>query len=522
MLDKDTEREDIARCWGDILRTDHSFRCTGGCTRGTGPREGHSPLFPTVVLRHAIPSSGEVAECTWVVDHLGTNSAISLGVSTLGESEPIPLCEDWAGQGKRDRVWFVILRHDGGSFLSGMHVLRSSSSLAVHDGTTVRLRWRPQVMEVLLDDKCVGAIQTPLQHGKHAGNGLRFAVQFWSNYDQITLSKPWLGVQASESRHAASDSDKTPSAARVSNDSTSSTLMPSEATSAARTQPAFESFSWKCCFECKCVKSAAWNRWNPSMEAFNTPLPPEGCCPWRADSGANELRFTCQDCAATAILLREGAALAQKRMSIRKAAISEWPRGGGSPGEGGGEGRGTTPADMPCLPSFVKASDLTPAILLLPQQLPPPSRGNTCSNPPPPFIQPRPSSVHANMARWQGTRAASTKATSPRPNPRIPHPPNLGQAGHSHRTSARSEHPAARGMRWRGGGSGGVLRALRARGGGVRWSGEGGHGLDADARGGGGGFTIGGHGEGVRGRERPKSVEYLGVRYEVPTEVSWV
>lgn len=319
MLDKEAEREDLTRSWGDILRNDHSFRCSGGCTRGTGPREGRSPLFPTLVLRHAIPCSGEVSECTWVIDHLGTNSAISLGVSTLGHLEPIPLCEDWAGQGKKDRIWFVILRHDGGSFLNGMHVLRSSSSLAVHDGTTVRLRWRPQVMEVLLDDRFVGAIQTPLKHGRP--DGLHFAVQFWSNHDQITLSKTWHGVQASESKHAAGDSDETPWAAF----DEGTKFEPSEATAAARNQffqPAFEGFLWKCCFECKCVKRAAWNRWNPATNAFNTPLPPEVFCPSNCDTGANELRFTCQ---VTVRLFYCGRVISEVALVLRFARLFACP-----------------------------------------------------------------------------------------------------------------------------------------------------------------------------------------------------
>ena len=172
--------------------------------RGLGPREGQSPLFPTVVLRQPIDTvGGGEYQCSWVIEQLVANSAISLGVGWLGEDEPIPLCEDWAGPRKVGKVWYVILREGGGAFLNGGRVLRSSTSLSVRTGSTVLLRWRPQELSVVIDDKAVGAIPTPLKllqggadrqgraYAPHHAEArrLRFVAQFWSNNDQISLKQ---------------------------------------------------------------------------------------------------------------------------------------------------------------------------------------------------------------------------------------------------------------------------------------------------------------------------------------------
>ena len=166
------------------------------------------------MLRQPIDTvGGGEYQCSWVIEQLGANSAISLGVGWLGEDEPIPLCEDWAGPRKVGKVWYVILREGGGAFLNGGRVLRSSTSLAVRTGSTVLLRWRPQELSVVIDDRAVGAIPTPLkllhrsQHDHdtlHTNSDLshvpswpcqaeaprlRFVAQFWRNNDQISLKQ---------------------------------------------------------------------------------------------------------------------------------------------------------------------------------------------------------------------------------------------------------------------------------------------------------------------------------------------
>lgn len=164
--------------------------------RGQGPRAGQPSIFPTVALRYPITNHlSAPAECTWYISALGRQSAICLGISTLGE-DAIPLAEDWATAGKAGRVWYVTLRGSnpglpgGGSFMDGRRVVSSSSALSACKSTVVTIQWHAHVMSVFINEKLVGTMRTDtgeeLAEGQ-ASPKLRFVAQFWQAEDQIVL-----------------------------------------------------------------------------------------------------------------------------------------------------------------------------------------------------------------------------------------------------------------------------------------------------------------------------------------------